>query len=144
MAKSGWYTVYVKNIYIRTTGGQSANNAGHDSNRIIKARLDVRKLNSGKGVIVDSGTTDTYLSKLASREFIRAWKRVTGRTVYNHEPLALTPEQLHALPTVLIQCQSYSFDDDPSIAEYDNIPGYTGSLDPDSPRDLLIAIPATR
>lgn len=57
--------------------------------------------------------------------------------------MALTPEQLRSLPTILIQCQAFSIDTDPSVDDYDSIPGYTGSLDPSSPRDLLIAIPAT-
>lgn len=56
MARIGWFTVYVKNIYIRTNGGQSAKSSDKFRNT-VKVAVDVNTLNSGKGVIVDSGTT---------------------------------------------------------------------------------------
>ena len=141
IAKIGWFTVFVKAMYVRTTGGQSAKSIDpvHET---IKVRIDVKTLNSGKGVIVDSGTTDTYLNRKVAREFTRAWKKATG-LAYSHSPMTLTQEQLRGLPTILIQCQAYSLDTDPSIDDYDSIPGYAGRLDPSSPKDLLIAIPAT-
>ena len=141
MAKVGWFTVYVKNIYVRSGGGQSARSVD-PSHHTIKVRINANLLNSGKGVIVDSGTTDTYLNKRVAADFTKAWKKATGRA-YSHVPMSLTPEQLRRLPTILIQCLAFSNDLDPTIEDYDNIPGYTGSLDPSSPRDLLIAIPAT-
>ena len=142
MAKFGWFTVYVKNIYIRSGGGQSAQSIDEKGQRTVRVQMDRSAMNSGKGVIVDSGTTDTYLNKQAAREFSKAWKKVTGMA-YSHTPISLTPEQLRELPTILIQCQSASSKKDASIEDYDTIPGYTGSLDPSSPDDLLIAVPAT-
>jgi hypothetical protein len=93
-------------------------------------------------VIVDSGTTDTYLNKDVAKEFVRAWRKATGQK-YSHNPMTLTPDQLRRLPTILIQCQAYSLDDDPSVDRYDQSTGYAGNLDPTSPNDLLIAVPAT-
>jgi Eukaryotic aspartyl protease len=110
--------------------------------KTIKVKIDANMLNSGKGVIVDSGTTDTYLSRTAAYEFNRAWKTATGMT-YSHTPMALTKQQLWSLPTVLIQCHSGSYQRDPTVDSYDIIPGYTGVLDFNAPNDLLIAIPAT-
>jgi len=141
IAKIGWFTVFVKNMYVRTTGGQSAKSID-PAHETIQVRVDVKTLNSGKGVIVDSGTTDTYLNKRVAKEFTRAWKKATGMP-YSHTPMTLTKAQLQSLPTILIQCQAYSMDNDPSIEDYDSIPGYAGRLDPSSPKDLLIAIPAT-
>jgi hypothetical protein len=137
----GWYTVYVKNIYIRSGGGQSAQSID-TKHQTIKVRMDPKKLNSGKGVIVDSGTTDTYVNKQVLQEFNKAWKKATGKT-YSHSPVSLTDEQLRRLPTILIQCDAYTKVLDPSIESYDSMPGYAGKLDPSSPNDLLIAIPAT-
>lgn len=77
-----------------------------------------------------------------AKEFKRAWKKATGQA-YSHAPMSLTPEQLRSLPTILIQCKAFSLDDDPSIEDYDTLIGYAGSLDPSSPKDLLVAIPAT-
>lgn len=141
VVKVGWFTVYVKNIYVRSGGGQSARSVD-PVHQTIKVRLNAKTLNSGKGVIVDSGTTDTYLNKRVAADFTKAWKKATGQA-YSNAPLSLTPEQLRSLPTVLIQCQAFSKNFDPTIDDYDTIPGYTGSLDPTSPNDLLIAIPAT-
>lgn len=144
MAKLGWFTVYVKNIYIRTRGGQSALSTEDDNtkHKVIKVKLDPVLLNSGKGVIVDSGTTDTYLNKVVAKEFNKAWFKATGRK-YGHYGISLTQNEIRNLPTILIQCHAYSSAPDPSIDDYDKIPGYTGQLDPTSPNDLLIAVPAT-
>eukprot|EP00977_Amphora_coffeiformis_P016126 scaffold4910_cov169-Amphora_coffeaeformis.AAC.8 len=139
MAKSGWFTVYVKNIYVRAGGGQSA--AATPNTRTVRVNVDLAALNSGKGVIVDSGTTDTYLNKAVAPAFRQAWKTATGRP-YSHFPMRLTDEELARLPTVLVQCHAYSAVD-PAVDDYGSIPGYVGNLDPSAPNDLLIAIPAT-
>ena len=140
MAKSGWFTVYVKNIYVRAGGGQSA--APTADTRTVRVSVDLTALNSGKGVIVDSGTTDTYLNKAVAPAFRRAWKQATGGKPYSHFPMRLTDEELARLPTVLVQCHAYSAID-PAVEDYSTIPGYVGNLDRSSPNDLLIAIPAT-
>lgn len=139
MAKSGWFTVYVKNIFVRAGGGQSAKST--PGTRTVRVGVDLASLNSGKGVIVDSGTTDTYLNKAVGPAFRRAWKMATGKP-YSHFPTVLTDEELSRLPTILVQCHAYAAAD-PAVEDYDSIPGYVGSLDPTSPNDLLIAIPAT-
>ena len=140
IVKYGWFTVYVKNIYIRSGGGPSARTNG--PRKTVRVKMDAAAFNSGKGVIVDSGTTDTYLNQQVAREFNKAWKKITGVS-YSNMPISLTSEQLNRLPTILIQCQAFAGADDPSIEDYDSISGYTGSLDPSSPNDLLLAIPAT-
>jgi hypothetical protein len=104
MATVGFYTVYVKNIFIRAGGGQSAMTPADDNYNVHRVPLNVHKVNSGKGVIVDSGTTDTYLNKNMARSFNKMWRKVTGRD-YAHTPISLNDEQLKSLPTVLVQCQ---------------------------------------
>ena len=84
---------------------------------------------------------DTYLSKSLAKKFGRVWKKVTGMD-YTHAPIYLTQSQLHRLPTILVQCQAaQSGDGTPPSAPY--FVGQVGDLDPDSPQDLLLAIPAT-
>ena len=124
---------------MRAGGGQSA--APTPNTRTVRVNVDLAALNSGKGVIVDSGTTDTYLNKAVGPAFRRAWKMATGRP-YSHFPMRLTNEELARLATVLVQCHAYATID-PSVEDYNNIPGYVGNLDPSAPNDLLIAIPAT-
>ena len=104
MAQVGFYTVYVKNIYIRSGGGQSARAPATGDHQIHRVPLNVHKVNSGKGVIVDSGTTDTYLNKNMAKGFNKMWKKVTGKD-YAHSPISLNDEQLKSLPTILVQCQ---------------------------------------
>jgi hypothetical protein len=133
----GWFTVHVKNIYIAKEGGTSFTFDSPNNPNIVKVPIDVQELNSGKGVIVDSGTTDTYLNVHARKGFTKIWKQVTGME-YTHGPIYLTPSQIRRLPTVLIQCQAHG----PNIPTT-NLVGYAGSLDPSSPTDLVIAIPAT-
>jgi len=128
-ARSGWYTIRVQNIFVQR------------SHKIVRVPVDRTAINSGKGVIVDSGTTDTYLNKQVAREFGKAWRQVTGKS-YSHSPLSLTREQVQELPTILIQAvasDSRRWND----VYYDSVPGYTGSLDPLAPHDPLIAIPAS-
>ncbi|KAL7566743.1 hypothetical protein ACA910_017792 [Epithemia clementina (nom. ined.)] len=141
MARAGWFTVFLKNIFIRVGGGQSAKDS-YPHRKVIRVRINPRTVNSGKGVIVDSGTTDTYLSKSAAPAFNKAWKEATGKA-YSHSSVKLTDEELRNLPTVLVQCHAYVGGKDPAIDDYSSIPGYAGNLDSSAPEDLLIAIPAT-
>jgi hypothetical protein len=122
-------------------GGQSALSFD-EAHRTIRVRVDITSLNSGKGVIVDSGTTDTYLNRVVAKEFNKAWRKATGRE-YSHAPIRLTPEQLKSLPTILVQCHAYAKRNDVYVGDYDDVPGYAGRLDSKNPNDLLIAIPAT-
>jgi len=143
-AKSGWFTVYVNNILIRSGGGQSATSKTERDQHVFKIPLNLVTINSGKGVIVDSGTTDTYLHKIISKPFVSIWKQVTKRE-YTHNGIALTDDQVRRLPTILVQCRALDYGDDPSRSSPKNedIVGYAGSLDPMAPFDLLIAIPAS-
>lgn len=98
MATMGWFTVFVRNVYI-----QSSDDSLDHTERITRIPIDISAVNSGKGVIVDSGTTDTYLHKKLAKSFGKIWKQVTGKD-YHHRPISLTEEQLHQLPTVIVQC----------------------------------------
>ena len=156
MQSYGWYTVFVKNIYIAKRGG-SSNFAFPTPNNpdIVKVPIDVAQVNSGKGVIVDSGTTDTYLNVKIQKAFAKVWKQVTGME-YTHGPVYLTQSQLLRLPTILIQCAAAATDKDvfddgtkttATTKSNGQLPqqwvGHAGMLDPTSPKDLILAIPAT-
>ena len=142
VAKSGWFTCFVKNIYIREKGGQSAKADGrHQVTR--KVIVDLYQMNSGKGVILDSGTTDTYLHKSAAGPFDEVWRKVTG-VAYSNAPLKMSKKDLLLLPTVLLQLTAYDDSPDPTTGRnFDSVIGLVGNLDPTSPQDVLLAIPAT-
>mmetsp|Transcript_3238 Transcript_3238/g.7165 ORF Transcript_3238/g.7165 Transcript_3238/m.7165 type:complete len:804 (-) Transcript_3238:211-2622(-) len=140
VAKSGWFTVFVKNVFIRDKGGQSAKADGpHQTAERI--HVDLYAMNSGKGVIMDSGTTDTYLHESIAEPFERVWQRVTGRT-YSNAPVKMNEKDLLLLPTVLVQMAAYD-DTPPPEKDMGKYPGLAGHVSPQSPQDVLLAIPAT-
>lgn len=142
VAKSGWFTCFVKNIYIREKGGQSAKaDGGHQVTQ--KVIVDLYQMNSGKGVIIDSGTTDTYLHKSVAEPFDEVWRKVTG-VPYSNIPLKMSKKDLLLLPTVLVQLTAYEDSPDPSTGghNFDSVPGLAADLDRTSPQDVLLAIPA--
>lgn len=136
MVLSGWYTVYVKNIFLRKGGGISS--ASPPGTKIIKLPIDHDRVNSGKGVIVDSGTTDTYLSKSLEASFLEAWKSITG-IKYSNSAMRLSSEVVKGLPTILIQMKAFDEGEESSSG---NGVGLAGELDPKNPRDIVIAVPA--
>jgi len=143
VAKSGWFTTFVKNIYIREKGGQSAKADGRHQ-VAQKVNVDLYQMNSGKGVIIDSGTTDTYLHKSIAEPFDEVWRKVTG-VAYANVPLRMSKKDLLLLPTVLIQLTAYEDSPDPTSGgrNFDSVIGLAADLDPTSPQDVLLAIPAT-
>jgi hypothetical protein len=132
--------VFVKNIYIREKGGQSAKSEGKHQT-VQKVNVDLYQMNSGKGVIVDSGTTDTYLHKSVAEPFDEVWRKVTG-VAYSNIPLRMAKKDLLLLPTVLVQLSAYEDGPDPASAR-NSVIGLAADLDPTSPQDVLVAIPAT-
>ncbi|KAG5192382.1 aspartic peptidase domain-containing protein [Tribonema minus] len=78
----GWFTVDLQDILI---GGESIN-------------VDPAQYNRGKGVIVDSGTTDTYLPSACADGFRAQWQALTGMA-YDNKPMKLSKAQFAALPT---------------------------------------------
>lgn len=138
----GWYTVYVQQMYVSKSGGNKfVFDTPESTKDIVKVPIDPSIVNSGKGVIVDSGTTDTYLNANALPAFLKVWKEVTGMR-YTHGPIYLKRSQLERLPTILIQCRvaqnhlEYLENRKPVLGE-------AGLLDPLHSRDVLLAIPAS-
>ena len=155
MARNGWFTIFVKNVFLRVGGGQSVETDNPEEQHIMRIPVSEIEMNSGKGVIVDSGTTDTYLHSHIAQSFGEAWKEVT-RKKYSNAAIRLSREELLRLPTVLLQIRAYAGESPdptaPSSPEHDDgppdgtggVPGLVGSaLDPHSPNDVLLAIPAT-
>ena len=95
-------------------------------------------MNSGKGVIVDSGTTDTYLSSKLGAPFKSAFKEITGKT-YTNTHWTLTEQEMLQLPTVIIQLRSKQTlnPDDAEGLRKNSGNGY----DMGSEDDILVAMP---
>ncbi|KAG7360040.1 aspartic peptidase domain containing protein [Nitzschia inconspicua] len=145
----GWYTVFVQAMYIAKNGGSKfLFDSPESTKNIVKIPIDHSQINVGRGVIVDSGTTDTYINSNVQAAFVKIWKQVTGME-YTHGPIYLTQTQLKRLPTLLVQLQAAQTQQ-PHLEGLDlgddlssPVVGQAGYLDPERWSDLLLAIPAT-
>jgi hypothetical protein len=137
--RDGFFSVRVRRMYLRDgTYGESAKSNQPNPSMGIKAlNIPESTLNAG-GIIVDSGTTDTYWNRGISVEFNRVFAQVSGRG-HNNDPISLTHDELMALPTILFQLAS-SAEANTGIDAYKTA-GLTGSLDPTHPNDVILAFP---
>jgi len=157
-ANNAWYySVHVKNIYLMegsTTQEefdssfmlpQSKSKNKHIHPITHHPVLDLRLINSGKGVIIDSGTTDTYLGTTLKTPFETKWKEIMsskGWADYHNEEVELTENDILSLPSILIQLQT--FDSKTTIiGDPNTVPGLTGAIDSTSPSDVIFVIPPT-
>lgn len=97
------FDVNVKGIYLRKGGGGDSALSTNSSLPIMSLGLSEAELNSGR-VLIDSGTTDTYLPRRFRADFERVWKEMTT-IPYHHEPIDLLEEELNSLPTVLFHLE---------------------------------------
>jgi hypothetical protein len=95
---NGWFTVKILDVLLTnpTEGGvKSIGGAAF-------------KYNSGKGAIVDSGTTDTYLPSSLASNFKEAFKTVTGGMMHTNTAVSLTEDKFKKLPTIVYRLESAS------------------------------------
>jgi len=138
-SSSGSFVVTIKAIYLRSNGGESAL-PDSDDQVVQNIGASVSSINSGK-IIVDSGTTDTYLSRNLHSQFASIWSEMAGRP-FNNDAVDLTHDELLNLPTILFQLEAHA----PSIDEGldpNTTVGLAGQVDSENPRDIILAMPAT-
>lgn len=146
---SGYFTVNLKNIYLQEGGGESAGTSSAQEGQYAIHALEVdpailQKANSGHSVIVDSGTTMTYLDKKIGAVLKAKWEEITGMD-YTNDAVKLTDEQLHSLPTVLFQFEASGDGANENIGDgtKETVVGLTGAIDESSPTDVIVAMPAS-
>jgi len=144
--KSGYYDIHVREMYLREgRGGDSATSA-HSDAVVIKLN-GAAAINDEGGVIVDSGTTDTYFSEVIKTQLQKNWELLSHLT-WGHDKISLTQDEFAKLPTLLIQ---FAGDEEMNRAvaeahgngEPNNIAGLAGDLDKNYPYDVVIAVPAS-
>lgn len=135
----GWFVVRLKRLFLRAHGGVYVQVPKEDEPHVhyLEVNVSERDLNNGN-IVLDSGTTDTYLSSHLYHDFDKAWKSLMGGRSYNNGSHRYTDQQLLALPTVLFQLEAYDKDD----GDLDT-PGLVGHLDERRPTDVLVAMPPT-
>eukprot|EP00533_Pseudo-nitzschia_delicatissima_P005229 CAMPEP_0116103870 /NCGR_PEP_ID=MMETSP0327-20121206/14133_1 /TAXON_ID=44447 /ORGANISM="Pseudo-nitzschia delicatissima, Strain B596" /LENGTH=702 /DNA_ID=CAMNT_0003596045 /DNA_START=94 /DNA_END=2202 /DNA_ORIENTATION=+ len=144
--KSGYYDIHVREMYLRDgSAGDLAQSAFKNAATIKLAGAAM--INDEGGVIVDSGTTDTYFSTVIKKQLSNNWETLAGMG-WTHDKLKLSPEEVHKLPTLLLQFAG-DINMNKEVAEKhgggdpNNVPGLAGDLDKNYPYDVVVAIPAS-
>ena len=139
MKPKGWFTVKLIDISMRASpsskyfsqGGHkkiSTENSQYQKKTDfeISIKSDYAALNGKKGVIVDSGTTDTYLPLGIQNLFENLFRKISDGIHFSSSTVVLTQSQLDALPTIIYSLQG--LDGFPPI-QIESLPSsYTESL----------------
>jgi hypothetical protein len=136
---TGFYKVHIRKMYLRPGGGGDSASSTDDSLKLVALKVSETDLNHGQ-VIVDSGTTDTYFSRLIAKEFSSAFEKLTGKK-YTHGGLKLTKEELESFPTIIIQMAGDETMNKQVRGEEANVVGLADVIDPKHPNDVILAIP---
>jgi hypothetical protein len=137
--RASFFTVKVRRMMLRDGAfGESVNSNDKNPNKgVTVLNIDEGVINKS-GIIVDSGTTDTYWNAGISTEFKKVFEELAG-WAYHNKAVKLTDAGLKALPTILIQFYS----DDETNGDFDvfKTPGLAGAMDTKHPSDVILAIP---
>lgn len=95
LKKTGWYTVNLKDILLQNKKDSSLSSIGGA----------LFKCNAGKGTIVDSGTTDTYLPQALFNNFVTKFKAITGLQ-YKTEAMTMSADQFEKMPSIIYRLES--------------------------------------
>ena len=141
--RASFFSVKVRRMMLRDGrfGESALSNNSNPNKGVTILQLEESVLNKG-GVIVDSGTTDTYWNSAISTQFKKAFSELANGREHTNTAMKLTNKELLAFPTILLQL--YSDDDANShITSTDmfQTAGLTGALDPDHKSDVILAIP---
>ncbi len=95
LKRRGWFTVKLLDILMYNPSEKTTTTIGGP----------IFKCNAGRGSIVDSGTTDTYLPSALFSNFAQMFKSISGQK-YKNEPLSLSKEQYAKLPTIVYRIEA--------------------------------------
>ena len=143
--RTGYFDIHVREMYLREgKAGEFA--ASKDASATILKLAGASMINDEGGVIVDSGTTDTYFSTVIKKQLSKNWEKLSGGMEWGHKKQSLTPEELAKLPTLLMQFAGDVEMNKEVAALYgkgdpNNIAGLAGDLDKNYPYDVIVAIP---
>ncbi len=137
--KSGFFAVKIRKMYLRHGDGGESAKSSNPSAKVINLQISENDLNQG-GVIVDSGTTDTYFTRRISQAFRSAFADLSG-IEFSHTALPLTAEEVANYPTILFQLYGDEVSNAAIHSDPNQVDGLVGDIDPEHPLDVLFAIP---
>ncbi len=150
--KGVMHGVNIRKVYLMEAGQYDASEATVQNTHQVE--ISTSWLNGGS-VIVDSGTTDTYMTRNLKVPFGKLFKKVTGYD-YHEYGMYLSDEQVSKLPTIIIQLngreeankevikniqKQQEKKEEKKNSEGTIYPGLAGGIDEEYPYDILIAIP---
>ena len=136
---SGFFAISIRAMYLRHGGGGDSALSSDPGATVVRLDLSRETLNQ-HGIIVDSGTTDTYWQRSIQQVFRKAFKEVSGKT-FTHNAMRLTKDELDAFPTILIQIDGDVTKNEAIAQEPKGFAGLAADIDPDHPYDVILAIP---
>jgi hypothetical protein len=138
--RASFFSVKIRRMMLREGqfGESSLSNNNNPNKGVTVLDLTETVLNKG-GVIVDSGTTDTYWNAGISTEFQKVFTKLAGQP-HSNNSLKLSDAEFKLLPTILFQL--YSDDAANShISDMFHTGGLAGALDKEHKSDVILAIP---
>ena len=133
VTKGVMHGVKIRKLHLMAAGTYEAADVNPDNTKQINVSGSI--LNSGS-VIVDSGTTDTYMTRSLKAPFMKVFKQVAGFD-YIESGMKLSDDQVNKLPTIVVQLEGHQKNVD--VAR--DTPGLAGAIDDENPTDILIVIP---
>jgi len=115
------YSAVIRKMYFQKNNGE-----------IIPITADYQQVDD---VLIDSGTTLTYLSHKLAGGFIQTWRNITGRE-YTNDKIEITQNEIANFPTIIMQLEGA--DDQKNNC---NVVGLAGSLDQANCQDVLLKVP---
>lgn len=104
----GWFTVVLLDILMKDPKTGKIQSIGGDKT----------KYNGGKGTIVDSGTTDTYIPRSLAPNFRTMYKLVSGME-HSNSGVSLSPAQHNRLPVIIYRLEGLKGGDSKSVGVVD-------------------------
>jgi hypothetical protein len=136
--RDGFFSIHIRAMHMQRGGSK-------DIADVVNLNQSESILNKG-GVIVDSGTTDTYFNSIIKSAFRSTFQQMSGMK-YTNDEIRLSVTELLALPTILFQISGDVEANKQVVADNggdpNKIPGLAGDIDPDHPYDVMLAIPPT-
>ncbi len=93
---SGWYTVRLIDILMKNPETGEMRSLGVNSS----------KYNGGRGVIIDSGTTDTYLPADVTEKWNSLFARMTNGVKYSTRQREMTDREVDTMPTIVYRLEA--------------------------------------
>ena len=119
---SGWFTVKLIDIlmYVPDHSNPNSNEQntmknnlrGTNKNNLLNGGIKesigepTNKLNQGKGIIIDSGTTDTFLSSNIKKSFETMFLKMSNGIRFGNHKMTLTDRQFRRLPVIVYRFQN--------------------------------------